>query len=413
MGGRRGAAGPAVGVIAGIACAAMAACGDGGPPTTAGPTTRDSAGVEIVENTAPRWGPGDGWTLVPEPTLAIGTLDGADPYLLAQVSAPALRSDGSLVLANRGTNHVRAFAPDGSLLWQAGGEGEGPGEFLSLSWVGVLPGDSVLAWDFRSRRVTVLAPDGETARTYTPTPAEGTTTAAPMAVLDGGRVLANGGVTFSGGEGQGTEVVWPQVGYYLADLEGAIQDSVLSAHTGEMVVMRDAGSIGVMPPPLARTGFVDARGDWIVSGASQAVDLAVRSSDGTLLRRVRLPVPPETPADGDLERAVDAQLGADADPEARRTRMRQLADVSLPDRYPVADQVVVEADGTIWLRIWRAPWASDEPARWRIFDPAGAFLGILTVPSGFDLREIEGDRLVGIHTDALGVEQVRVYALER
>lgn len=397
----------------GMTAAMTTACGDGAPPSTDGPTVRDSAGVQIVDNTVPAWGPGDGWTLVPEPALAVGSLDGADPYLLSQVAAPTLRSDGSLVLANRGTQHVRVFDPDGTLVWQAGGEGEGPGEFRSLSWIGVLPGDSVLAWDFQSRRVTVLGPDGGPARTYAPAPAEGAAAAGPLAILEGGRVLAGGGVRFSGAEGQGTEVVWPEAAYYRADLEGTIEDSVMSVHTREMIVMRDEGSIGIMPPPVARTGFVDARGDWIVSGSSQAVDLEVRRADGTVVRRVRLTVPPEVPTDGDRERALDAQLGPDADPEARRTRMRQVADVPLPDRFPVADDVVVEADGTIWLRVWRAPWAADEPARWRVFDPSGTYLGIVPMPPGFALSSVIGDRMVGVHTDDLGVEQVRVYALER
>lgn len=410
MCGRRGAAPAAAGVIA---WTTIAACGDAAPPPTAGPTVRDSAGVEIVDNTAPRWGPDEQWTVASEPELAVGTLDGDDPYLLSEVSSPTLRSDGSLVVANGGTNHVRAFAPDGSLLWQAGGEGEGPGEFLGLSWVGVLAGDSVLAWDLRSRRLTVFAPDGSLARTYPSTPAEGATMAAPRAILEGPRVLVSGGVSFTGGEGPDTELVWPEATQYLADLDGAIEDSLLTVPMSEFVILRGEGSIGIMPPPLARAGFLDARGRWIVSGSSPSIDLTVRASDGTVVRRVRLATESGAPAAGDLERAVDAELGPDADPEVRRARLQQLADVPLPDRYPVADDVVVERDGTIWLRSWRAPWQADAPARWRVFDSAGVFLGLVAMPPGFDLESIEGDRLVGVHTDALDVEQVRVYAIQR
>lgn len=237
--------------------------------------------------------------------------------------------------------------------------------------------------------------------------------AAPRAVLEGGRLLVSGGVSFSGGDGAATEVVWPESAWYLADLTGAIVDSVTAVPSLERVVWRDQGSVGIFAPPLARTGFLGARGAWIVSGASQSIDLQVRTADGAVVRRVRLATDARTPTAGDVERAVDAQLGPDADPEVRRSQLQRLVDVPLPDRYPVADDVLVEDDGTIWLRIWRAPWERNDPARWRVFDSSGAYLGIVTMPQGFELEAIQGGRLVGIHTDALEVEQVRVYGVVR
>lgn len=43
-------------------------------PPTSGVTIRDSAGIRIVENHAPVWGPDDFWTVDPEPELVLGGL---------------------------------------------------------------------------------------------------------------------------------------------------------------------------------------------------------------------------------------------------------------------------------------------------------------------------------------------------
>lgn len=389
------------------------ACGGDSSSETAGPVVRDSAGVTIVENGAPTWAPGEGWTVTPDPVFRVGSLDGDDAELFSGAGTPRLRSDGVVVLADAGTAEVRAFGPDGDFRWSAGGRGEGPGEFQTLRWIGLLPGDSVMAFDFRSRRVTVIGPGGDLARTYSPETPEGTVTASPVTLLDGGRVLASGGVRFSGGDGPSSEVTWPDVPYYLTDLEGARVDSLMMVRSVEMVVLRDEGSIAVAPPPIARRGFVGARGRRIVSGESQAIDLAVRDASGTLVRRVRLEVEGETPASGDLERAIEANLGPGAEPDQVRAQLSTLADVPLPDRYPVVEQVIVEQDGTMWLRSWRPPWAEEAPSRWRVFDPEGVYLGEVDVPAGFRVTSIEGDRLLGVHRDALDVEQVRMYDIVR
>jgi hypothetical protein len=394
---------------------AVAACSGepAGSLEAAGPTARDSAGIEIVENVTATWGPGEAWSITAEPELALGALDGPESALFDRVRGPALRRDGALVLANSGTNHVRAFDSEGRLLWQAGGTGAGPGEFESLRWVGLLPGDSVVVYDSRNRRTTVFAPDGSLGRTYSTNRPNGARAVTPVAVLAGGRILATGGVSFVGDEGPASELVWPDTPYYLTDLVGTVTDSIVSARGGELLVLRDAGSIGVVEPPLARTGFIGARADRIVVGNSQVVDLDVRSAAGTPLRRIRLALDAPRPAVGDLERALEAQAGPAAAPEAVRTRLRQLADLPLPDHYPLADEVLLEADGTVWLRIWRPPWEAGGPVTWRVFDPSGAYLGEVELPPGFYLRGVYGDRLVGVHRDAFDVEQVRVYGLIR
>ncbi len=50
--------------------ATLAACG--GSSARAAASVRDSAGITIVENTAPVWGASDAWVVVDSPTVQIG-----------------------------------------------------------------------------------------------------------------------------------------------------------------------------------------------------------------------------------------------------------------------------------------------------------------------------------------------------
>ena len=45
------------------------ACGGAEGGSAAGPARRDSSGVAIVENSAPRWGAGEAWTVAATPLL--------------------------------------------------------------------------------------------------------------------------------------------------------------------------------------------------------------------------------------------------------------------------------------------------------------------------------------------------------
>ena len=47
-----------------------------------------------------------------------------------------------------------------------------------------------------------------------------------------------------------------------------------------------------------------------------------------------------------------------------------------------------------------------------MFDPAGVWLGDLTLPERFELHTVGRDRLLGVTRDSLDVETVRVLRVE-
>ena len=126
----------------------------------------DSAGVRIVDNGLPLWAPGAEWTLGVEPRLVIGVLEGRDEYQMYQVGGVLVLEDGRVAVANGGSSQVRYYDAGGRFLTATGKDGEGPGEFRSLGKLMRFRGDSLMAFDFRLLRATVLDPSGNVGRSF-------------------------------------------------------------------------------------------------------------------------------------------------------------------------------------------------------------------------------------------------------
>jgi len=93
-----------------------------------GSIERDSAGIVIVENFAPAWQGADAWEVVSPATVEIGVAEGEDVYQLFDVSGATRLGNGTIVVANAGTQEIRFCGADGRHLRTAGGSGRGPGE---------------------------------------------------------------------------------------------------------------------------------------------------------------------------------------------------------------------------------------------------------------------------------------------
>ncbi len=142
---------------------ALAACDSSGDSSA---TLRvDSAGIPITTALAPVWDPGDEWTIVEEPVVQIGTVDGPNEYVLGGVARAVRLGNGDIVLGDWTSGVLRRYDRNGVFMWEASGQGEGPGEHERLGWVGALAGDSIVTWDGILRRVQIFGPDGLVGRT--------------------------------------------------------------------------------------------------------------------------------------------------------------------------------------------------------------------------------------------------------
>ena len=415
------------GVLAGLLLT-FAACDT--EPTPAGTLHTDSAGVPVATAVTPLWDPGEGWTVASEPEVEIGSVDGLPEYQFADVVAAVRLDNGDIVVADRGASELRSYDADGNFQWRVGGEGEGPGEFLSLDFLGRMAGDSLVAYDGRLLRVQVIDPGGGVVRTLPALAPELTTTAgsAPdkaVGVLDGRLIVR----FIDLGVGTPSGIVrWPNERLVALDLASGAATSLLLVPGPEAMVEWRAedhyihGSyvFGKGPEYGAAAGRLA-----LVDTEAHAVRI-VSPADGSLLGIVRRDVQPieatEEVFQSLLDGVVEEVFGnpAEAPPEQVDLLTRMWTERPRAPYLPVLRSVHVDATGSLWVTPHYL--AGADPPPFEVFAADGRWLGRVSLPAGLDRGfiqygapelEIGTDYVLGVWTDELDVQYVRMYRLDR
>lgn len=395
--------------------AVLASCGgDDGSATdrAAEPVVRDSAGIRIVES-SPEGLPV--WTLSPDPVLSIGALDGSDAETLYQVTDVDRLASGAWLVANGSTEEVRVFDADGGHVRTIGRRGEGPGEFVSLSSLFVLPGDSVAVHDAGQRRVSVFDTAGTMHRelTFEALP-EGTVT--PFGRLDGGEwgVRRSGRSIESGGSGRGG----PTRNFELHAVAAP-------AGTGPAVFAEIPGSPGwvVATPtftalrslPFGAGNAMEVVGDRFVGGLAEDPEVRLWDAGGVEVERWRIleAARPVTDQAWNALRIREEEAMSETAGDIPAELVEAYADfwdeVERPEFEPYWGRVRTSTVGEVWLS--EHVHQPDEPRRWRVLDASGTLSRVVHVPEGFELHWIGDDLVAGVVTDEFDVEYVHVHRL--
>lgn len=386
------------------------ACGDASD-AGAGFTVRDSAGIAVAENPAPDPGAPRPWTLDPEPRVTIGELEAEGPHQLYGVVGARRLADGGIVVANGGTHELRFYEPDGSFRRAFGGEGEGPGEFLTMTALVEMAGDSLGVWDARGRRATVVSASGELGRTFALERSEGAGFPGIQEGLPDGSLLASAGALLSGDVPSGRQrwtVTWLRYGP-----EGALLDSLLSLPGPETIVDSGADFIRIVRAPFARRPHAAAGPEGVWAGVTDRYELRLHDPGGALRRILRVRRSPR-PVDAALRAAYQEERLAVAGTPDEEVRIRQdFGALEYPDSVPTFDGLAVDAGGRVWVKEPRLPGEAGGSDVWVVFEPEGRLVGPVELPRGFTVHEIGEDWVLGELTDELDVEQVRLYGLRR
>ena len=405
----------------------LLACGAG--RTGGSAVTRDSAGIAIVDNTGPKWGGAEAWTVVDTAVLDIGGND-ADPlYDLGQVGSAARLADGQIVVANGATSEIRYYGADGRHLATSGGKGSGPGEYQSISGMMTGPGDSLLVFDVFARRITVLTSDGKVGRTFSLGGQSGMTLP-----TDGRMSLAIPAGWFSGGSVlgvvQGFRINDPRSGSYRDTVaylryaaDGAAQDTVarLPGVEMEQMSLNFAGQTFSSPAvvPLGRTTSTAVHGERLYVAQNDHYEIAVRDQTGRLERLIRVAAEPAPITEEDKTAHRREQLeqmegapGMGMVPEQLKAQMRtRVEQASYPATFPFVAELHPDPDGNLWVEEVQRP--GGETRRYAVFDPEGVLLGRVILPPRFRPTWVGRDEIVGVWRDADDVEHVRVYPIRK
>jgi len=370
-------------------------------------TTHDSAGIRIVENAAPAWDDGEAWHLSEQPLLDIGALEGDPEYELYNVSNAVRLPSGRIVVGNRGSNQIRFYDESGVYLADAGGEGEGPGEFRFISWVRPYRGDSVAVNDGNLARVSIFDLDGRFVRSLPVRAPAGAGIGRAVDVLDDGSVLARGIAAVP--EDADQQAIRPLEPLYIVNAEGEFMDSLFAYPGSEMFAFHTTNLVFTGPPLFARSNYYEAHGNRIYVASNEQYEIRVHTLEGRLESILRKQHVPLEVSDADVAVLREEQLGGDT-PEQMRTLLNVVFNNSpVPATMPAYNAILLDREGNLWVEEYNRP--DDAVPRWRVFNAAGEMLGTMSLPERFELADVGDDYVLGTWEDELEIEHVRMYEL--
>lgn len=386
----------------------IVACDRTDPPESSGlPTTTSSP-------------PYPEWSLSPGPDIRIGAVDGPPEYQLTRVVFAGRLSDARIVVFDGGSSELRWFGPDGEFRSRAGGQGEGPGEFLSVVSAAVTPQDSVVLYDFRNQRLTWYGPDGALGRTLRvelhPSMSLVPLRDERVVIAEERPALNLGGAEYNYARDSVRIMV---TGSMSRPLDTLMHRAGREAAT--WVEYTDGRPTGTRQfgLPFGHPTLVGAAAEGIVLLESGRSELAFLNDEGQVVRlahRTDVDTPTLSAAlrQEYVRNAVQSARERGVPEQVAQAGAEGLLDV-IPEGHRVSpfDRMVTDAvSGEIWVRDYLFEWNAGGIQHWTVHDSLGQVLGRIAIPPGLDVMQVGSDFVVGVERDQLGVEYVVAYSLE-
>lgn len=382
------------------------ACGDS-PQANTTATVNDSAGVRIVMNPD---GPLPVWSVDSVPISSIGSAGGEGGQDLALPWSSLRLSDGRIAISNGRSNELRLYSSAGELVQSVGGTGDGPGEFRMIAALKRLGSDSIIAADAIEPRLTVFSTAGEYGRTLSIEPLEVGLPRLRGILHDTLGVWAATIHERSGGVSRG---VREQLLVALRPLAGGATTTIGQFPAAEKFnqVMPHGGIAG-WNQPFSRDAFTAVTDSLVWIGHSDRYEIRGYDASGRLSTVIRVDRPLTTVGDAERSRYFEHQL-AELDPDDPRNPYVQVHRIiAVPPTMPAFSAMIADADGNLWVKEYRVPWATG-PAIWRIFAPNGEARAIAHLPDDLVVHEIGPEYILGMRRDELDVEYIQLYPLRR
>ncbi|MDE2795310.1 MAG: hypothetical protein OXL34_10870 [Gemmatimonadota bacterium] len=370
------------------------------PDNPSSTAVRDSAGVLIAES--PLEASGDEWRLELPPALQIGRSVGGNngPDLFGHIMQVIRLSSGDIAVAEGMAGEIRVFDDGGGHLRTFGRRGEGPGEFTNLWTIAELPGDTIVAFDSWGK-ASYFTSSGTFIRSFLIPRLPGASAPQLTGWLDDGTLLINA-LTRSPSRDMRERST-----YFLYAVG---RDGEVLGTLGEFAGQQ----LGRNGHALAFSGRAEfaADGNLAWYGHSSRFELVGHDLSGSVRRIVRVDRVPRavTQAEIDESRAVvEKSLQGMSGPAVDRIRATEFAST-----HPVHGRILSDEAGNLWVERYRSDLLEESgPREWDIFDDEGRLIGYLATPGNFRITWISEQFVLGVHSDSLGVQTVRMDRLDR
>jgi hypothetical protein len=319
------------------------------------------------------------------------------------IESPFLMADGRLAVPQSGSGTIRVFDADGAYVTTLGRAGTGPGEFrhLTAAWS---RGDTIEALDFLLRRITRFLPDGS---------ADVVPLQSEMPDLGLAGPLGDGwfaGGVLVGRAGRRDLVVLHRFGRDGTDLGEITRAQGMARYSA-------AGYHG--PEPLSPTVVVAGGRGRMYVAETLTPTIQVFDPTGTLNSELAwLPEAGPTPREV-FEVVMDSAV-ARAGPDRAALTRQHIEAAGVPAQLSAFWTFIVDDEGFIWVRpydplrhAFALGFGVGPGGQWTILSPEGIEVGSVQVPADIEPVQITTTAVVGIVRDSLGVESVRVHALDR
>jgi hypothetical protein len=389
-------------VVTAVVAPMLTACVGDRPPSSV--FERDSAGITIVESTSSRWSSDEGWLVDTTPLLDLTRSGTGPPHEFYRVRDAMRLPDGSIVVADYGSQEVRFFSSSGAFLGAVGREGEGPGEFSRLTSVDRFRGDSLIAFDYWLGRITVLSPGWEVSRIISPY--QGVTRMQELHPLGDVAFIAMLS-SYESMEGSSGLFRVPSPIVRLSSA-GKATDTLTTIPGFETFIF----TMGDARPLFAKAAHLAVHQEQFYLGTADRMQFEVYSATGRLERIVRVPHFDLHLSSQELsdEREDYASRIPPNAPPAYRDLLEAMPD---PETRPAYSDLLVDAEGYVWAAESHGRAELDEPTDWEVFGPEGEWFGSVRLPARFTVFEIGSDYVLGRLYDDLDVEHVQVLHLHR
>jgi hypothetical protein len=356
-------------------------------------TTRDSAGVHIIENPSRLKAPAT-FRLGP-PVLDVGGR-GQNPDDTFQPNQAYLRgvrmSDGGMAVIDVARIHY--FDAAGKRLTITGRRAGGADDFQYLTAICRTRGDTIVVGDLNGRRFGVLDKTGAIVRMIP----QGELGFAPFNFcFDDGTFVVSEQVAAPGGGER-------QVRMTRVRLDGSVVNR-LSELPG-----------GVFDLITTREVQVVAWGQRLYFGDATTSQILVMDPTGKLVSILRTDDPPTPVTNDEVAQRVAASIPPSVPPEERAARIARMQAAPRSATWPAYGRMHVDPSGRLWVQDYVK--TVTVPNGWTAFDSTGTMVGRFVFPAareGERLPDVIGfgvDQIILRHTDADGAH-LTVYAMFR